>query len=103
VEVQEILNERVRAVLDQKTALNELAQAEQKNSKNIAMAVAERDAANMFVESVEAMQFRQYLELQRLSAETFKERAAKWDKKMPQIILPSGGSSPVLLQLSTGQ
>ena len=97
--VQSTIDDRVRAVLDQKTATNELDKAKQTNMKNVAMAEAERDAATKFLQSVSAMQFRQYLELKKLEAETFAARAEKWDKQLPSIILPAGGSAPLLLQL----
>lgn len=103
-EVQKIINDRVVAILDQTTAANELESAKKVNDRNVGKAEAEKDAATHFLKSVQAMQFRQQLELKKLAAQTAQERAEKWNKKLPDVILPGGENSPqLLLQVSTGK
>lgn len=93
-EIQEAINNKFTAEMQIQIAQQEKLAQDEVNKKIVAIATADKDAANEFAKAAEARKKQMAIEINLLNAKANYEMAKKWDGQLPANILPS--NSPIL-------
>jgi len=91
-EIQVAINDNFKSELEIKNALNKRLEQEEINAKNVAMATAEKEAADEFAKAAEARAKLVNLNVSVMLAEAELEKAKRWDGKLPANIMPAGSN-----------
>ena len=96
-EIQEAINDNFKSELEIKNQENIRLAQEETNKNNIAIATADRKAAQQFAKAAEDRKKQVDLEIEKMNAEARLAWAKQWDGKLPSQMLPD--SSQMLMQL----
>ncbi|MFC1703056.1 hypothetical protein ACFLZO_01170 [Patescibacteria group bacterium] len=91
-EIQKAINATFTAELKKKIALEEKLAQVDVNAKDVAIAVAKRQAAQEFAKAAKAQAEMIELEISKMRAEATLQAAKKWNGQVPAQILPQGSS-----------
>jgi hypothetical protein len=91
-EIQEAINDNFKSELDIKNKANDRLAQEEVNKNNIAIATADKLAAQEFAKAAQARKKQVDLEIEKMLAEAKLVAAKAWDGKLPANIMPEGAN-----------
>lgn len=101
--IQEAINRTFIAENDKNTAENERVAQIKRNELNVAMAVAQREAAEEFAKAEKAQIAIRELEIRLLQAQATVKAAERWNGSLPSSIMPQGSNMLFGLDLPAGR
>lgn len=96
-DIRDALSDNYIAESDQNVAEQERLAMIPQNEQMVSNAIAQREAAEKFLDAKDAILMTYQMEIQKTLAGARLARAKKWDGNMPVNLLPSGGQGPQML------